>query len=453
MAHNPTKKPLTQKAIAAAKPRTSEYTLWDGALAHFGVRVQPSGVRSFIVQVRVNGRMRKFTLGRFPDTGLADARKEAAALLARVWTGEPVPERKVKAPLFRDFAAIYREQRRSRWKPSSRRTHDIYMRNRLMPAFGRLRLDAIDHARVSAWFDAASADRPGAANRAFEILRAMLTAARQWGELGEHVPDACANIAKNPRRPVARFLGRDELERLGAVLDRHAADRPWPVAAIRLLTLTGARLSEALNLQWEQIGELSRDGTSARLGDSKTGPRTLWLGPEAVAILAALPRKEGAARVFPEDLTTSRLYTFWVGVREEAGLRGVRIHDARHTYASQGVMNGVGLTAVGKLLGHRKRSTTAIYAHLDDAALSDTAAQAATVIARAMGYAAEPPPIPGEASREHTSEVGRDLLGPCQRSSEHGRRPPLRLRGGDEETGEKPTERNPKKKPQSFVHI
>ena len=75
------------------------------------------------------------------------------------------------------------------------------MRNRLMPHFGRLRLDAIDHARVSAWFDAASANKPGAANRAFEIQRAMLAYARQWGDVGEHVPDACANIVRNPRGP------------------------------------------------------------------------------------------------------------------------------------------------------------------------------------------------------------------------------------------------------------
>ena len=48
-----------------------------------------------------------------------------------------------------------------------------------MPAFGKFRLDNIDHARISAWFDAASADRPGAANRAFKILPAMLGTARQ----------------------------------------------------------------------------------------------------------------------------------------------------------------------------------------------------------------------------------------------------------------------------------
>ena len=406
MARSPVKRPLTRKAIAAARPRAAEYTLWDGALAHFGVRVHPSGVRAFIVQTRVQGRMRKLTLGRFPETSLAEARKEAATLLARVWTGEAVPERKVRAPLFRDFAATYRERRRSRWKPSSLETYDIYLRNRLLPAFGHMRLDAIDHARVSAWFDAASADKPGAANRAFEILRAMLITARQWGELGEHVPDACANIVMNPRRPVARFLGRDELQRLGAVLDRHGDAHLWPVAAIRLLTLTGARLSEVLNLRWEEIGEPSADGASARLEDSKTGPRTLWFGPEAVAVLAALPREEGAARVFPEDLTAARLYTFWVGVRAAAGLHGVRLHDARHTYASQGVMNGVGLTAVGKLLGHRRRATTAIYAHLDDAALRDAAAQAATVIARAMGYRAAPPAPPGETNDWTAPAVG-----------------------------------------------
>ena len=84
-------------------------------------------------------------------------------------------------------------------------------------------------------------------------------------------------------------------------------------------------------------------------------------------------------------------------IREEAGLPGLRIHDARHTWASQGIVNGVGLSTVGPLLGHRKRRTTAIYAHLDDAALQDAAARAAAVIAGAMGYKAESPPLSEQA--------------------------------------------------------
>lgn len=383
---------LTVKAIAAAKPAAKEHTVWDNQLAYFGVRVQPSGVKSYIIQARVQGRMRKITLGRFPELPLDAARREGAAVLARLWGGEDVsPPRNKRAPLFRDYASRYRKRRRHRWKPSSLKTYDIYMRNRLMPHFGRLRLDAIDHARVSAWFDTASVDKPGAANRAFEILRAMLRTARQLGEIGEHVPDACANIVKNPRKPVARFLNRAELQRLGTVLDTRKDARPWSFAAIRLLILTGARLSEILNLTWNEIGEIGEDGASVRIEDSKTGPRTLWLGPEAASELAGLPRAEDATRVFPESLTPNRLYTFWVGIRDEAGMPGLRIHDCRHTWASQGVMNGVGLTTVGRLLGHRQRETTAIYAHLDDAALQDAAKQAAAVIARAMGFSVRSP--------------------------------------------------------------
>ena len=108
---------LTNHAISTARPKASEYTLWDGTLNHFGLRVYPSGVRSFVVQIRVQGRMRKITLGRFPATGIAGARKQAAALLARIWSGEPIaPVRKPAAPLFRDFAARYRERRKCRWE-------------------------------------------------------------------------------------------------------------------------------------------------------------------------------------------------------------------------------------------------------------------------------------------------------------------------------------------------
>ena len=117
-------------------------------------------------------------------------------MLARAQTGEAVaPAGKERAPLFRDFAARYRERRCSRWKPSSLKTFDTYLRGRLMPRFGNMRLDRLDHAS-------------GAANRAFEILRAILRTARQCCELVPDAPDVWANIVMNPRGPVARHLDR-----------------------------------------------------------------------------------------------------------------------------------------------------------------------------------------------------------------------------------------------------
>ena len=79
------------------------------------------------------------------------------------------------------------------------------------------------------------------------------------------------------------------------------------MAALLLLTLMGARL----NLRWDEVGAPSGGGGSARIEDSKTGPRTIWLGPEAASLIVSLPRAEGAERVFPDDLTTNRLYVFW----------------------------------------------------------------------------------------------------------------------------------------------
>ncbi|MDE0030365.1 MAG: hypothetical protein OXK20_02860 [Deltaproteobacteria bacterium] len=76
-------------------------------------------------------------------------------------------------------------------------------------------------------------------------------------------------------------------------------------------------------------------------------------------------------------------------------------------------MNGVGLTTVGCLLGHRKCATTAIYAHFDDATLQGAATQAAAVIARAMGFRAETPPelsdppVPSELAPSH-GRLGTD---------------------------------------------
>ncbi len=131
------------------------------------------------------------------------------------------PDCRPRPPLFRNFAARYRESLKNRWKPSSPKTHHIYMKGRITPAFGPLPLDRVNQARVSACFDAASVDRPRAANRAFEILCTTLRSAHQWGELPEDAPDPGAHIVMNPRRPVPRYLAREELERLGTVLDVH----------------------------------------------------------------------------------------------------------------------------------------------------------------------------------------------------------------------------------------
>ena len=223
---------------------------------------------------------------------------------------------------------------------------------------------------------------PGAANRAFEILRAMMFRAEEWG-WRERDSNPCLGIRKNARNKVARFLDADELERLGRALD--ACSNRWPeaVAAIRLLALTGCRRSEVLDLRWRNIG-----GDALNLEDSKVGPRSVPLGAAARAHIDTLPAaRDLDAFLFPRHAEGRGACTFvecWHTVRERARLGRLRLHDLRHTVASHAVMSGENLPQVGKLLGHRRHRTTAGYAHLADGHLVETAERVGKLIAEAM---------------------------------------------------------------------
>jgi len=162
---------------------------------------------------------------------------------------------------------------------------------------------------------------------------------------------------------------------------------------IRLIALTGCRPSEIRLLRWTEVdlrtGRLS-------LEDSKTGPKVVPLGTRAREILASHPRT--SSWVFPSTKRVDRPYTEfrfgWERIREAASLDGVRLHDLRHTLASNAAEAGVSLQAIGKLLGHSQVSTTAGYAHLTDDPMRATAERVQGRIAAALDGNPEAPVIP-----------------------------------------------------------
>ena len=380
---------LTPRLARESKSNGKDTILFDKSLPGFGLRIHPSGRKVWIVQARIEGRSRRIVVARHGEMELAQARRRARDMLDTIRAGgNPADDiqREKKTPTFRQFADEYLRRSDPHWKPSGRKTVRIYLNARILPAFGRMALDAIGPEDVAAWFDAASRDRPGAANRAFEILRAMMFRAEEWG-LRERDTNPCLGIRKNPRRKVARFLDADELARLGRALDAREAEWPEAVAAIRLLALTGCRRSEVLHLRWRDIGE-----DALNLADSKTGPRAVPLGEAARALIDALPGpREADAFLFPryaEARGQSSLTACWRAVCADAGLGRLRLHDLRHTAASQAVMAGENLPLVGKILGHRRHRTTAAYAHVADAHLVAAAEKVGAVIAEAMARAA-----------------------------------------------------------------
>jgi integrase len=177
----------------------------------------------------------------------------------------------------------------------------------------------------------------------------------------------CRHIEKFRERKHERFLTEAEFERLGRALaaaEREMLTTPWIIAAIRLLILTGARLSEIRTLRWAEVDVERR---MLRLGDSKTGKKTIHLSDAALEVLASIPRLPDNPYVICGERPGTHLVNLqkaWRRIRRLAGLDDLRIHDLRHSFASVAAAQGLSLPVIGALLGHSQPATTARYAHL-----------------------------------------------------------------------------------------
>ena len=181
-----------------------------------------------------------------------------------------------------------------------------------------------------------------------------------------------------------RFLTPAEYRRLGHALREAEADgSAWPpaIAAIRLLMLTGCRHTEILSLRWDDV---DRTAGELRLRDAKSGPRLVPLTAPVALVLDGIRRGPGNPWVIVGKTPGSGMSSVkhdWYRIRTRAKLDDVRLHDCRHSYASRALALGESLPTIGKLLGHRKVSTTARYAHL----MRDAERVAATRVSESIG--------------------------------------------------------------------
>ena len=375
---------LSDAGIAKLKPRKTEYIVWDSRTAGLGVRVRRSGHRSFVWHGRANGRTVRMTVGPVALMTVEDARRECSALPhAGSFSGTDDKRVPPAVPTFREFVMDeWKPNVGARWKPSRRKRVEGLLKNQLLPAFGKRRLDRIRRRDVERWFDAYSNTAPGGANVALQLLRQILNAAVDARSVAANPTEG---IRRNPRPKFTRFLSTDEIDRLHRTLDRLVEERPsrqWQADIVRLLLLTGCRKGEIQMLKWSEV-----DGDMLRLAETKTGPRTVWLSAAARAILDRQPRT-GSRYVFPAPMDPARPsscdITLWHRARKEAGIEDVRLHDLRHTVASQAVARGTALSTVARMLGHADPTMTLRYAHVGDRDVQAAAERIGGVIERAL---------------------------------------------------------------------
>jgi integrase len=355
---------LTKAKIKRLRPKGQDYTVWDARTPHLGIRIRRNGSMRYIYVAKRDGKVYKVTLGDVKTMSLDVARGQAEELnRGEVMVVKPEP-----VQCFAEFVREnWLETCTDHLKPSSRKYYERCIERYLIPAFGDIPLDALSRSHILNWFDRYSRKAPGGANKVLSALRVILSHAVTC----EIIPrNPAKGIKPNPRNKMTRFLSEDERERLLSVLSE-CQDIPQVVIDIVLMLLfTGCRRQEILQLRHEEIG----DGV-INLMDSKTGPRKVWVSPEAQEIIDRQPTRSGY--VFARPGNSDRCYRnigrHWDEIRKRAGIEGVRLHDLRHSFASHAVRMGVSLPVLKELLGHSTIKMTMRYVHLSDAYIEEAA--------------------------------------------------------------------------------
>jgi integrase len=385
-------------------PEANHCIEWDLAIPGFGVRITAAGVISFILDYRIHGRHRRYTIGRYPDEYSATAaRIRAGELRQRIREGHDPMEERNQSRLeltLGDLVTEYLEseaelKKRPRTVREDKRMVDKIIR----PKLGGYRLKAIG-IRDAEGLHASLKATPYQANRVLALLSAIFNFAIKAKLISENPAKGVKKFTEERRE---NWLSVDQIHRFREALDAYKDQSA--ANCLRLLLLTGSRAGEALSAEWKEFDLVRGVWTKPTHHTKQKKTEHVPLSAPALELLLSMRPKNAAGPLFPgkEDKDNNRRHRVslkrpWLqackaaDLVEKIQLKGkrrkvvtryrptVRIHDLRHSFASHLVSNGVGLQIVGKLLGHVQASTTQRYAHLQDEALRAATNQLATII-------------------------------------------------------------------------
>ena len=297
-----------------------------------------------------------------------------AALIAKaakeleLRTGTPVAQSNITVAEFAEQYLLWH----SGEYPWAEREMRYYFDSVLLPEFGPMRLASVDPQKVELWKHKRvgsighRSKRPvsrATANNELKKFKALINKAVEWGI----IPRNTINNVKTLQRLDARPRSYFSTEQLVAIYD---AD-PSSSAIWQLLANTGMRVSEAMNLRWENVDDQKIRVLSTKEHMTKTRQwRDIPISPGASDALRQLDTT--STYVLPR-MCKMTLRTRFKRACEKAGVIGTP-HELRHTFISHLVMQGVPLRTVQVLAGHKTIAVTEQYAHLAPNHMADMVA-------------------------------------------------------------------------------
>ncbi len=421
---------LTKSLIDQLPIKAKDYVVWDSKVSGFGIKITPKGRKSYLMKYRTKeGRQRKPHIGVHGNITCEQARDIARQWHADLAKGLDPLEAELQvrnSPTISDLCdRFFKEYVQVHKKPSGHWIYKLYIEKYIKPKLGTLKTASLTRKDV-ALFHNSLKETPVQANRIIGVLSTMFTCAEEWG-LRQSNTNPARGIKKFKEEKKERYLSDNEIQILIKALNKAEAEGteiPSFIALVRLLLLTGARLSEVRDAKWEWI---DKEKGTLNLPDSKTGRKTIHLSPAAITVLDSIapikgnpfiitggvegkplndakkPWRRLKSQVAAETLYESgdfkslidklkkelnRFPTYEeikkVADKEKIEIPrtiiDVRLHDLRHTYASICVNQGMTLQMVAKLLGHAQTRTSERYAHLAHSPVQEAAAKVGEVI-------------------------------------------------------------------------
>ncbi len=358
----PTRK-LTGQSVRALQPidgKRTEY--FDQSLPGFGVRVSPSGHKSFCLFYRRGRRLRRYTLGRFPTFSLAQARVLARdALLEVAQGGDPALKKAEtrRADTFAELADEYLERHAKPNKKSWKQDRRVILKE-LNPPLGRMLAEDVTRADIRKLLDRiVRRPAPSQANTVHTIVRKLFNWALSQ-DLVERNP--CHGLPRPAKvRQRHHVLSEGDIRKLWASL---SAESCRTAATFKLRLLTAQRGGEVVSMRWREI-DLDTAWWTIPAERSKNGlPHRVPLSPPVLALLKDLHEQaDESPWVFPSPRGNSFMkdtHKFAQRIRKKSGIE-FRGHDLRRTAASFMTSMGIPRLVVARVLNHAERGVTAVY--------------------------------------------------------------------------------------------
>ncbi len=384
---------LTDAQIKSLRPSKKRFIKFEDS--GLGVRVFPSGKKSFVIMYRFNDKQRMMTLGTYPALTLTKARTKAAKAKETLDEGKDPGAEQIAvkaahkaaptvADLVDEYLERYAKPKKRSWKKDER-----ILKSNLIPAplpgydprkcktIGELKAKDVTKRDIIALLDGiVDREAPIMANRTLEIVRKMFNFAMERDIIPASPCAAISKPGKENRRD--RVLTDDEIKTLWSELPKCNMTELTRLA-IKFQLLTAQRIGEAAAAEWSEIDLKSNIWTIPGEKAKNGLPHRVPLSTMALELLKAIRIESGSSQyLFPSprvaigNMSPSAMgRALFAAIKGEAikgmktkyrlKLKDVTPHDLRRTAATKMTEAGIDRLVVGKVLNHAESGVTAVY--------------------------------------------------------------------------------------------